>query len=128
MAEYTGPDGEIVINTETKAIHIQDGVTPGGHSVVGGDLQIVWDDAVNKDLGTHAPDSLVNLSVKALSARGNGTITYEVAGDFPPGMILTTDGFVVGEVGHVDTAVEYPEGNIPESHTYTFVVAGFRRV
>lgn len=27
---YTGPEGEIVLNTVTKEIHMQDGLTPGG--------------------------------------------------------------------------------------------------
>jgi hypothetical protein len=33
---YTGPVGEVVIDTTTKSLRIQDGVTPGGHAVSGG--------------------------------------------------------------------------------------------
>lgn len=34
---YTGPYGELVFNRDTKSIHIQDGVTEGGHSVSAGE-------------------------------------------------------------------------------------------
>lgn len=30
ISSYVGPEGTIAINTETKMIHLQDGVTPGG--------------------------------------------------------------------------------------------------
>ena len=34
---YTGPYGELVFNRDTKSIHIQDGVSAGGHSVSAGE-------------------------------------------------------------------------------------------
>lgn len=36
ISSYTGPIGEIVINTDTWALYIQDGTTAGGHIVSGG--------------------------------------------------------------------------------------------
>jgi hypothetical protein len=30
VSAYTGPSGEIVVNTEEKRVHVQDGLTPGG--------------------------------------------------------------------------------------------------
>lgn len=35
LSSYTGPAGEIVINTDTGLPHLQDGVTPGGNSISG---------------------------------------------------------------------------------------------
>ncbi len=34
-ASFTGPEGEITVNTQTKAIHVHDGVTPGGTPIAG---------------------------------------------------------------------------------------------
>ncbi|HZH50255.1 MAG TPA: glycosyl hydrolase family 28-related protein [Microvirga sp.] len=34
VAAYTGPLGELVVNTETRRIHLQDGVTPGGMAML----------------------------------------------------------------------------------------------
>jgi hypothetical protein len=36
VAAYTGPLGEIVVNTDDFTLHVQDGSTPGGHQVGGG--------------------------------------------------------------------------------------------
>jgi hypothetical protein len=33
VAAYTGPLGEIVVNTDDYTLHVQDGSTPGGHQV-----------------------------------------------------------------------------------------------
>ena len=36
ISTYTGPLGEIIINTDNWGLYIQDGVTAGGHLVSGG--------------------------------------------------------------------------------------------
>ena len=33
VAAYSGPLGEIVVNTDDYTLHVQDGATPGGHQV-----------------------------------------------------------------------------------------------
>lgn len=35
LSTYIGPAGEIVINLDTGLPHVQDGITPGGHSISG---------------------------------------------------------------------------------------------
>lgn len=35
LSTYTGPAGELVINLDTGLPHVQDGITPGGHSISG---------------------------------------------------------------------------------------------
>src|SRR5580692_11993766 len=36
VAAYTGPVGEVVVNTDDFTLHVQDGSTAGGHQVGGG--------------------------------------------------------------------------------------------
>jgi hypothetical protein len=36
IAAYTGPLGEIVVNTDDYTLHVQDGATPGGHPLGAG--------------------------------------------------------------------------------------------
>lgn len=37
VATYTGPSGEIVVNTDDNSLHVQDGATAGGHRLAPGD-------------------------------------------------------------------------------------------
>lgn len=63
VSDYTGRDGEIVVNSSTHTLHIQDGVTKGGHALAtAADLQNI-EIPFPIDLGTHNGTATLTASI-----------------------------------------------------------------
>ncbi len=80
---FTGAEGELTVNTQTKGIHVHDGVTPGGTPISGAaGLAAHLADTANPHVVTKAQvglGSVDNVSSATLFARANHTGTQVAA-------------------------------------------------
>ena len=95
-ATYTGPVGELVVDTDVKTIRIQDGLTPGGTALSkDGHIHRIADVTdLQSTLDSKAPlDSAVLIGTPTTPTPAPGDATLKIANAaFVPVTVLSSDG------------------------------------
>ena len=89
VAQYTGPVGEIVVDTTKNTVVVQDGTTAGGHALAKEAVAITGDTHVQVNTGSNA--TLADQAI-ALSLNMTGIATDLVSTDANNGLTVGGDG------------------------------------
>ena len=89
VAKYTGPVGEIVVDTTKNTVVVQDGTTTGGHALAKEAVAITGDTHVQVNTGSNA--TLADQAI-ALSLNMTGIATDLVSTDANNGLTVGGDG------------------------------------
>ena len=88
VAKYTGPVGEIVVDTTKNTVVVQDGTTAGGHALAKEAVAITGDTHVQVNTGSNA--TLADQAI-ALSLNMTGIATDLVSSDANNGLVVGSD-------------------------------------